>query len=567
MWNKREDFQVHSLPGVVDNSLLDLQVYAGQIEPDSSEKNMFFMLTKNTTNTFNNDTWVIWLNGGPGCTSMYGAFLEHGPFEFKSKDQLAFRKESWTKQVDVLFIDQPFGTGLSYTDGETYLTSYNEFSDYLQLFLKKFLEIFPEYKSKKLIISGESDAGMTVPYLVHSMLYSNKTDKPQVDLRGIAIGNGWIDPKSIFASYLPFIDSKMSITPIARKMLEKLTDICMQEYSSGTNPSRTRKCLDILNTFKRIYGNDEKKCINLYNYDIYDSESECGFNYPPTASLMTSYFQRDDVQKALNVRQGKENSQWLKCTPRVTVSVDFGASNASVVLMDDILKKIPVLLFVGAKDIAVNTIAHEYLISNLTWNGMKGFKNYIKQNTDWTIDGEVVGTYHTERNLTYSVIFDASHMVGYEKPRELLVLLSKFANLTTENLSFIKSPVFSRFGTLEGKTVSANSQPWFLYVIFVAILGITLYLFISKSKYKTWIKGIGAYKPEDSRDRPEYYMMSRPGNQDQTQVALNSPSSQRNSHDSENEGFSTAVNTYRNSEESDAERLSYDAYVRTHYKF
>ena len=70
---------------------------------------------------------LLWLNGGPGATSMFGLFLENGPLRVKrtgdgSDDfELYAAENSWADSYNLIFLDQPVGTGFSY--GDSYLTS------------------------------------------------------------------------------------------------------------------------------------------------------------------------------------------------------------------------------------------------------------------------------------------------------------------------------------------------------------------------------------------------------------------------------------------------------------
>ena len=54
---------------------------------------------------------LVWMNGGPGSTSLYGLFLEHGPFEVGPGGELSRRRLTWASKYNVIYIDQPVGTG------------------------------------------------------------------------------------------------------------------------------------------------------------------------------------------------------------------------------------------------------------------------------------------------------------------------------------------------------------------------------------------------------------------------------------------------------------------------
>lgn len=71
---------------------------------------------------------IIWLNGGPGSSSQLGNFMELGPLVLRKNISVGIVQNqfSWVKKYNVLFVDQPVGTGLSYADttsSRPYVTS------------------------------------------------------------------------------------------------------------------------------------------------------------------------------------------------------------------------------------------------------------------------------------------------------------------------------------------------------------------------------------------------------------------------------------------------------------
>lgn len=92
-----------------------------------------------------------------------------------------------------LYIDQPFGTGFSYTKDNKYAQSIPELSDSFLKFMLSFYEIFPQYKKAELYLSGESYAGIYIPYIAKAIVDYNAKGGYQMKLKGMLIGNGWID--------------------------------------------------------------------------------------------------------------------------------------------------------------------------------------------------------------------------------------------------------------------------------------------------------------------------------------------------------------------------------------
>jgi serine carboxypeptidase-like clade 4 len=61
------------------------------------------------------DPVVIWLTGGPGCSSELALFYENGPFKIADNLSLVWNDYGWDKASNLIYVDQPTGTGFSYS--------------------------------------------------------------------------------------------------------------------------------------------------------------------------------------------------------------------------------------------------------------------------------------------------------------------------------------------------------------------------------------------------------------------------------------------------------------------
>lgn len=148
-------------------------MYAGTLNvslTDADNHNLFYWFFKNTALT--NPPLVLWINGGPGSSSMFGLFLENGPLRVSRKgtgaDDFVMNlnaEGSWNDFADVIFLDQPVGTGFSY--GNSYIDRMEKGADEFVKFVTLFLQKYPEYKGRDFYITGESYAGKYLPHFTY----------------------------------------------------------------------------------------------------------------------------------------------------------------------------------------------------------------------------------------------------------------------------------------------------------------------------------------------------------------------------------------------------------------
>jgi len=72
--------------------------------------------------------------------------MEIGPYRLKDKEHLEYNDGSWDEFANVMFVDNPVGTGFSYVDGNSYVHDLPEMADQFIVFLEKWFALFPEYE-------------------------------------------------------------------------------------------------------------------------------------------------------------------------------------------------------------------------------------------------------------------------------------------------------------------------------------------------------------------------------------------------------------------------------------
>ncbi|CAL1700266.1 unnamed protein product [Somion occarium] len=446
-------FYVSHVPDLQQDSSRPLHVYAGHLpsDPDAASKpatevtaHLYFVLVKNRR-LADKERILFWFNGGPGCSSFDGLMMEVGPWRVDGKGGLRVAEGGWEEYTTMVYIDQPPGTGFSYTSTDKYLHELPDASRYFITFLRNFYQVFPEYKTMDTYLGGESYAGQYIPYFADAILNANLG----VPFRGAAIGNGWIDARRQYPSFLEYAVKHGIVTENSDdwKRGKDITDRCMEDIekeAGSIEPIHTDLCESVMNVViehhtKQINGT--KTCMNMYDVRLNDLHPACGMNWPPDVRDINTYLGRQDVVRAFHAQDA--STAWDECRPAIHRAFSTRRSNSSITILPSVLEKVPMMVFAGDQDLICNYVGLESMIQAMTWNGATGLGTV--QTQSWTVNNTAAGTWVTSRNLTYVKIFNASHMAGFDVPHISHDMILRFMGVNfsaiTEGSARISSSV------------------------------------------------------------------------------------------------------------------------------
>ncbi|KAI1462695.1 alpha/beta-hydrolase [Annulohypoxylon moriforme] len=460
------DYYVHSLPGAPTGDTL--KMHAGHIEITPEHNgNLFFWHFQNK-HIANRQRTVIWLNGGPGCSSEDGALMEIGPYRLKDENTLEYNNGSWNEFANLLFVDNPVGTGYSYVNTDSYVHELDEMANQFVTFLEKWYKLFPEYEHDDIYIAGESFAGQHIPYIAKAVLERNKLPQTQTawNLKGLLIGNGWVSPPEQYEAYLSFAYEKGIVAKGSDTSgkLEAQYRVCRKDLATSGNRVDNTACERVLQDILRLTqtrnSKGEQECYNMYDVRLKDVYPSCGMNWPPDLTSVTPYLRKQEVVNALHINTNKVTG-WTECNGAVGNAFNTQTSKPSVDYLPDLLKEVNILLFSGAEDLICNHLGTESFISNMQWNGGKGFElspgNWAPRR-DWTFEGEAAGFWQEARNLTYVLFYNSSHMVPFDYPRRTRDMLDRFMGVDISSIGGTPSKSFLDGEKLPDTTVGGAAN-------------------------------------------------------------------------------------------------------------
>ncbi|KAJ3183779.1 Cell death protease [Geranomyces variabilis] len=363
---------------------------------------------------------------------MDGMLLENGPFKIKPGGAVGVNPTSWVHNANMLYVDQPAGTGFSIVNGK-YVTSQSQSADEFLSFLENFYLTFPEYRNSELYFTGESFAGQYIPYVGHEILKRNRNGAyaPPLNLRGLVIGNGWVDPLRQYKSYIDFSAAHGLLQiPKYKQAADDSWKYC-QEAMATKELIKQNTCERIIDYIQSESKEGGKLCINMYDIRLRDEKPNqgCGMGWPPGLDDTKNYLQLAEVRSALHVNEPLAN-KWHECDNGVYRELADDLSPPSYT--------IEVTFFSGDQDLICNWMGTRDMIAELTWGDQKGFQGAPVMN--WLIDNQLKGTYQEARNLSFVIIHNASHMVPVDEPVAALDMFNRAIRATDTINSIVIDP-------------------------------------------------------------------------------------------------------------------------------
>ncbi|OQS02124.1 serine carboxypeptidase-like family S10 [Thraustotheca clavata] len=402
--------------------------YSGLITVNDAGGNIFYWFFEARKNdlSLTGIPLIIWLNGGPGASSMTGLMTEMGPYRIDSNGQLTSHPYSWTNVAHMLFFDQPVGTGYTSAKDESgYVNSQEEMAAQLYTALSKFYDLHPEYLSNPIVIAGESYAGKYVPHIAYFIHKQNQQAKEKkMNLWGIAIGNGEMKPVLQTKSVA---DYALALGLIDQEQFQKhqiSLDNCAQLYNKGQLDEAFNICQ---NTEDEIYN-------QAGNPFIYDIRQE-GNAFNALTSVLSEYFNMPETRAALNVPQG---THWTSidgssygtnpnAPPIARHLLHDELRDVPNSILEDLLNNYQVLFYAGNMDgSSCNHLGIARVIDQLEWNEAKAYHNAIR--LPWKVNGKVAGLVKSVDNMSYVVLTNSGHLVPTDQPENALDMITRFIN-------------------------------------------------------------------------------------------------------------------------------------------
>ncbi|TNY19149.1 Alpha/Beta hydrolase protein [Rhodotorula diobovata] len=443
-------FAVRTHPGVPSHrlrvkhpkGLCDPGVHqtSGYLDNDLGHHHYFWQF--DSRNDPANDPIVLWLNGGPGCSSFTGLLQELGPCHARPDGQdPVYNPYSWNNNASLIFLDQPVGVGYSYADKHdegvwTTEAAARDIYAFLQIFFDEYADKFGEVDFH---IAGESYAGRYIPlfadYIRKQNEHADERGLRKINLVSTLIGNGFTDPLRQYAQYHPtvctdqmggpFVDER-GCAKMERALpgCQSLVKACYDRphvsalCASASAYCETRVTAPYFETGRSSY--------NMLKFGDYKEEK-----------WIAQWLNRESVRHELRVDldpHGHGVKKFVGCSDKVfehfTLSGDQVKPSFQQVadLLDN---SIATLLYVGTLDFICNWLGVADWATHLTWSRGEEFsKEPLRA---WYASPELAhegnetvraGEFRQVGRFALAGVDGAGHFVPYDKPQEALALFN-----------------------------------------------------------------------------------------------------------------------------------------------
>lgn len=411
-----------------------IKQHSGYFDIDAATDKHYFFWAFESRGSPASDPVILWMTGGPGCSSGLAVLVENGPCHLTTDGTMYSNPYSWNDGATVIYIDQPAGVGFSYGDVSGYDHNETQVSNDMYNFMQAFYQAFPQFLQNDLFVYGESYGGHYAPATAHRILKGNEAGEGlRIPLKGLSVGNGLTAPEIQYKYYAPLaydwcktVKGEPCVSKDAYDQMVAALPQCVAYLDECNNQKNSTACL-VANNF---CGNAEMNPYFASGLNPYDIRIKCevpGLCY--NVSNVVSFYNRKDVQAALGVAD--RNITWAPCSNAVYPMFRYDWTRDFNQLVPDLLHaEIRVLIYAGDMDFICNWLGNKAWTVELPWSQHDQFA--AAADKPWYLDEVEAGLFRTVSGgstnmlFTFLQVHGAGHMVPMNQPQRALDMVRHF---------------------------------------------------------------------------------------------------------------------------------------------
>eukprot|EP00960_Hanusia_phi_P026750 746431-Hanusia_phi.AAC.5 len=403
------------------------------------------------------DPVILWMTGGPGCSSAIALFRENGPCSIE--EDLTTKKNpfSWNSNASILYIDQPAGTGFSYGEDSDFDHNEDEVSRDMRSFLP--IRRMPRMTSSSLVNRMEDILCQQPP-----IKCSRSENQPEydTDCEGSA-GHARKErhPSETQRSW------RWQRLDRSRDSVSKPEELAMRA-AAGVCVANIQLCQSkdaFCETAFALCGLSQISPVQMTGINLYDVRQKC--ETPPLCydfSNINKFFQLPKVislcsfqvivmvSKVLN-ELGTGPHLWKQCNFKVNSAFHSDWMHHFQTVFPSMLDAgVRVLIYAGEMDYICNYMGNKEWTLRLPWSGREAFN--AESDHEWIVGGSKAGLARTVGGFTFLQVlplggnvegltawqvYNAGHMVPLDQhlPGRRIVLFSVKQRSKKEVVSYV----------------------------------------------------------------------------------------------------------------------------------
>ena len=379
---------------------------------------------------------VIWLQGGPGGSGTgFGNFKEIGPLD----DNMQKRNTTWLQVANLLFIDNPVGTGFSYVDSvDALCTNISQIADDLVTLMKSFVSALPIFQTLPIYVFSESYGGKMTSAFGWRLYEAIGRGEIKCNLAGVALGDSWISPVDSVITWAPFLyqynllDAKdyQEVMSFAEKTVLAVSE---KRYLEATGLwGQTENVIDRLTD-----------SVNVYNVLQHHMASPTTLRFTGNKIIDALYKRHAGIYHAKSLSDFM-NTVIRKKLGIIPDNVSWGGQSnlvfkyQSTEFMKPVTKQVSQLLnanvnvvvYQGQLDMICDTAGAELWLKKLTWSGMDNY--FSASRKPLYLPGDktknTAAFLKEYKNLKMYYIMKAGHMVPSDQGEMALQMVIQVIN-------------------------------------------------------------------------------------------------------------------------------------------